>query len=146
VEQGKFRRDLFYRLNMLSFFIPPLRDRPTILTILPESSPSNSPAHCVSGLRGIDPAFMAALHNYHWPGNVRELENIIRRAVLYCRDGNIASQRLAKHDAARPKRKWREGLPEISVRWTLDKRLEDAERRILEEALRGMDTDGRYGA
>jgi len=136
VEQGKFRRDLFYRLNMLSFFIPPLRDRPYDIDYLARKfAVEQSRSLCVR-LRGIDPAFMAALHNYHWPGNVRELENIIRRAVLYCRDGILRVSDLPSMMRPAPRENGGEGLPEISVRWTLDKRLEDAERRILEEALR----------
>ncbi len=136
VEQGKFRRDLFYRLNMLSFFIPPLRNRPYDIDYLARKFAIEQARSLRVRLRGIDPAFMAALHDYHWPGNVRELENIIRRAVLYCRDGILRVSDLPS--IMRPATVEKSGgrLPEISVRWTLDKRLEDAERQILEEALR----------
>jgi len=136
VEQGKFRRDLFYRLNMLSFFIPPLRERPYDIEYLARKFAIEQARSLRIRLRGIEPSFLMALREYHWPGNVRELENIIRRAVLYCRDGLLRVNDLPSMMRPTLADDTPQHLPEISVRWTLEKRLEDAERQILEEALR----------
>lgn len=136
VEQGKFRRDLFYRLNMLSFYLPPLRERPYDVDYLARKFAIEQARSLQIRLRGIEPAFLTALRNYNWPGNVRELENIIRRAVLYCRDGVLRVSDLPSMMRPAVSERVAEQIPEISVRWTLDKRLEDAERQILEEALR----------
>lgn len=136
VEQGRFRRDLFYRLNMLSFFIPPLRERPYDIEYLARKFAIEQARSLRIRLRGIEPSFLTALREYHWPGNVRELENIIRRAVLYCRNGLLRVNDLPSMMRPALADEPPEHLPEISVRWTLEKRLEDAERQILEEALR----------
>lgn len=136
VEQGKFRRDLFYRLNMLSFFIPPLRERPYDIEYLARKFAIEQARSLRIRLRGIEPFFLAALRDYHWPGNVRELENIIRRAVLYCRGGVLRVSDLPSMMRPTLADDVPQQLPEISAQWTLEKRLEDAERQILEEALR----------
>ncbi|MGQ9504241.1 MAG: sigma-54 interaction domain-containing protein [Thermogutta sp.] len=136
VEQGKFRRDLFYRLNMLSFFIPPLRERPYDIEYLARKFAIEQARSLRIRLRGIEPSFLAALRDYHWPGNVRELENIIRRAVLYCREGTLRISDLPSMMRPALADEMSSQLPGISSQWTLEKRLEDAERQILEEALR----------
>ncbi|MBC7353861.1 MAG: sigma-54-dependent Fis family transcriptional regulator, partial [Thermogutta sp.] len=136
VEQGKFRRDLYYRLNMLSFFIPPLRERPHDVEYLARRFAIQQARSLGITLRGIEPAFLAALRNYSWPGNVRELENIIRRAVLYCRDGVLRVNDLPSMLRPQSFHDLPTTVPDIPVRWTLEKRLEEAERQILEETLR----------
>ncbi|ASV72860.1 Response regulator of zinc sigma-54-dependent two-component system [Thermogutta terrifontis] len=136
VEQGKFRRDLYYRLNMLSFFIPPLRERPFDVEYLARKFAIQQARSLGIPLRGIEPAFLAALRNYSWPGNVRELENIIRRAVLYCRDGVLRVNDLPSMLRPQSFHELPVTVPDIPVRWTLEKRLEEAERQILEETLR----------
>lgn len=137
VQEGKFRRDLYYRLNMLSFFIPPLRERPNDVEFLARKFAIRQARSLGIPLRAIDPPFLAALKNYHWPGNVRELENIIRRAVLYCRDGILRVNDLPS--MLRPQELRFASVPQAGTtptRWTLEKRLEEAERQILEETLR----------
>ena len=136
VEQGKFRRDLYYRLNMLSFFVPPLRERPYDVEYLARRFAIQQARSLGITLRGIEPAFLAALRNYSWPGNVRELENIIRRAVLYCRDGVLRVNDLPSMLRPQSSHDLPTTVPDIPVRWTLEKRLEEAERQILEETLR----------
>jgi two-component system response regulator PilR (NtrC family) len=87
VSQGKFRQDLFYRINVIELTVPPLRARrqdiPTlvdhILNRLAEETDSPKP--------NLDPGALAALNTYGFPGNVRELENILERALTLC-DGN----------------------------------------------------------
>jgi len=81
VEEGRFRTDLYYRLNVISIHIPPLRDRmedlkPLINALLPAIAADNR-----SAVRGIHPEAMRPLLTHHYPGNVRELKNILERAT-----------------------------------------------------------------
>uniref|UniRef100_UPI0026370B7C sigma-54 interaction domain-containing protein n=1 Tax=uncultured Gimesia sp. TaxID=1678688 RepID=UPI0026370B7C len=97
VEQGKFRPDLYYRLNMLKFDVLPLRRRKAdIITLAHDFVRSMSKKHKIF-IETIDDEFMEALHTYPWPGNVRELENVIRRAVIYCREGVLRKENLPSH-------------------------------------------------
>jgi DNA-binding NtrC family response regulator len=81
VSAGNFRSDLFYRLNLAGFYLPPLRDRPTEIPplcnrFLAEFISRNRP-----DLTAISPEALHALAMYDWPGNIRELRNVIERAV-----------------------------------------------------------------
>ncbi|QDV53412.1 sigma-54 dependent transcriptional regulator [Gimesia fumaroli] len=97
VEQGKFRPDLYYRLNMLKFDVLPLRRRKAdIITLANDFVQQMSTKHKIV-IDRIDEEFMEALHSYPWPGNVRELENVIRRAVIYCREGVLRKENLPSH-------------------------------------------------
>ncbi len=81
-DEGRFRRDLFYRLNVFPIEIPPLRDRmedfPHLVTIL--LTRLNRIFN--KGIHSIHPHALSALQKYHWPGNIRELENILERAFI----------------------------------------------------------------
>ncbi len=134
VKAEKFRMDLFYRLNTLSFHLPPLRERPWDIEYLARRfAVEHSRAHQIH-LKHIEPEFLAALRQYHWPGNIRELENIIRRAVLYCREGVLSSADLPS--ALRPAGGTRPTSNGDSRRMlTLDERVSQVERRIIEESL-----------
>jgi transcriptional regulator with PAS, ATPase and Fis domain len=97
VEQGRFRPDLYYRLNMLKFVIPPLRQRR--MDIVPLAKKFTRQFAIKHGVRieHISPDTYSALVNYPWPGNVRELEHVIQRAVIYCTDGTLTSANLPHH-------------------------------------------------
>ena len=82
VQKGQFRGDLYYRLNVVSLTLPPLRDRPDDIVALAQHFIAKYSALNEVAVRPLDGAAMAKLQNYRWPGNVRELENIIHRAVL----------------------------------------------------------------
>jgi len=87
VQNGTFRTDLYYRLNILRFQLLPLRQRPwDVEYLVRKFALEHSQTHGIQ-LRGIEPAFVETLRAYHWPGNIREMENVIRRAVLYCQRG-----------------------------------------------------------
>lgn len=87
VRSGGFRTDLYYRLNILCFRLPPLRERPLDIEYLARKfALEHSRSHNIQ-LREIDPTFIDTLRAYPWPGNIREMENVIRRAVLYCKRG-----------------------------------------------------------
>ncbi len=81
---GRFREDLFYRINVLSVKIPPLRDRPEDVPLLVEHFLERCNTKLGTSVAGVDPAAMKAMMEYSWPGNVRELENLIERAVILC--------------------------------------------------------------
>jgi PAS domain S-box-containing protein len=85
VKRSRFRQDLFYRLNVFSIEVPPLRERIADLPML--VSDILQPIAATMGLDAVppmDPDAMAVLESYHWPGNVRELRNILERALILC--------------------------------------------------------------
>ncbi|MEO1994551.1 MAG: sigma-54 dependent transcriptional regulator [Planctomycetaceae bacterium] len=97
VEQGRFRPDLYYRLNMLKFELLPLRKRKSDITPLARKFIGElSELHGVV-IHRVESNLFDSLNRYPWPGNVRELENVIRRAVIYCRDGLLCAQHLPPH-------------------------------------------------
>ncbi len=81
LEQGTFRDDLYYRLNVVPINIPPLREHPEDIPYLAEHFLERFARQAGKGIGGITPAAMKLLKEFHWPGNVRELENIVERAV-----------------------------------------------------------------
>jgi Nif-specific regulatory protein len=88
VRAGSFRRDLFFRLQVVEIQIPPLRDRRSDIPILAEHFLSRFMRETGRKLHGFTPEAMRKLTDYHWPGNVRELRNVIERAVALG-SGNI---------------------------------------------------------
>ena len=94
VQQGEFREDLYYRLNVFSIFMPPLRERrPDILLLADHFVEKYASGHG-KDVRRIATTAIDMLMSYHWPGNVRELENCIERAVLVCDGGVIHAHHL----------------------------------------------------
>jgi two-component system, NtrC family, response regulator HydG len=82
VARGRFREDLYYRLNVVGFTLPPLRERPEVIAGLANRFLDQFAEQCGRRLRGFSPAVMLCLELYTWPGNVRELRNVIERAVV----------------------------------------------------------------
>jgi len=82
IETGEFRNDLFYRLNVVSIEMPPLRERREDISLLASYFAEKYSAKCNRRLQGISAAARSYLTNYDWPGNIRELENAIERAVV----------------------------------------------------------------
>ena len=81
---GEFREDLFYRLNVVSLNIPPLRERKEDIVPLAKHFIDSSAAEIKKDVRGIDPGAVKWLKRHTWPGNIRELKNAMERAVLLC--------------------------------------------------------------
>ena len=94
VQEGKFREDLYYRLNVITIHIPPLRERTEDIPLLVEHFISKYNVENSRKVEGINEEALQILMNYHWPGNVRELENVIERAVLINKTGIIAPEDL----------------------------------------------------
>ncbi len=82
VEQGRFREDLFYRLNVVTIDLPPLRERKEDIPLLATTFVERLAPKYNKAVQGFKPETMAALEAYNWPGNVRELENTIERMVI----------------------------------------------------------------
>lgn len=82
VERGSFRRDLYYRLQVLSFHLPPLRHRPEDIGPLVRGMVARYGTKFGKRLFGVCPEAMRALEGYPWPGNIRQLENVVQQAVL----------------------------------------------------------------
>lgn len=83
VEKGTFREDLYYRLNVIQLYIPPLRERPEDISALCRFYLEHFNRKFQKSLQGIEPEFMETLERYDWKGNVRELRNVMERCVLF---------------------------------------------------------------
>lgn len=84
VAAGGFREDLFYRLNVISLRLPPLRERVQDLERIAVAQLAFFAGHAGKNVRAFSPAALAALRDYAWPGNLRELRNVIERAMVLC--------------------------------------------------------------
>jgi len=102
MEQGTFREDLFYRLNVFAIRLPPLRDRKDDVLPLSEAFLSEYGRGLGRPPAGISREAKQKLTNYHWPGNVRELRNALERAAILCEGGLITEDHLALTIVPRP--------------------------------------------
>ncbi len=89
IRQGRFREDLYYRLNVFNVHSPPLRQRNGDVEFLAGHFLRDCAAQYSRDIRGFTPAAQAAMHSYQWPGNVRELRNKMIRAVILCQGMEI---------------------------------------------------------
>lgn len=149
VEAGRFRNDLYYRINVIDVYVPSLRERMEDLPELAEALLERI-AHIEAGARpGLEKSAVAALCNYHFPGNVRELENILERALALSDGATITAQDLqfpaasaprapsgAGEQAARPAAAAGSRRVEIEAAYgDLEGYLESIEREIISRAL-----------
>ncbi|WP_438010212.1 sigma-54 dependent transcriptional regulator [Sorangium sp. So ce321] len=88
-QAGRFREDLFYRINVLPIAIPPLRERREDIPILLDHFLARNNARFAMNIRGFEPEARRLLLEYRWPGNVRELENTVERAMVLCEGERI---------------------------------------------------------
>ncbi len=89
IKEGKFRRDLFYRLQVVDVQVPSLRERPTDVPILAEHFLRRFARETGRKIRGFTPAALGKMTQYDWPGNVRELKNVVERAVALSRSSQL---------------------------------------------------------
>jgi Nif-specific regulatory protein len=89
IKDGKFREDLYYRLNVFPIHLPPLRERADDLPGLVEHFIAKFTRQASKPVRGITPEAIGLMQQYSWPGNVRELENVVERAIIVCRGAEI---------------------------------------------------------
>ncbi|MCD6272249.1 MAG: sigma-54-dependent Fis family transcriptional regulator [Deltaproteobacteria bacterium] len=95
IKNGKFREDLFYRLNVITLRIPPLRERQDDITLLAQHFLAKYAKKNHKLVKGFSPLAMDMLLKYPWPGNVRELENVIERAVILLPDEHVTEKELS---------------------------------------------------
>jgi len=97
VREGRFREDLYYRLNVIPICLPMLKERSSDITVLSEHFIKKYNRENAKNIKGVSSEGLEVLRKYNWPGNVRELENIIERAVVLCRDDFLKPSHLFLH-------------------------------------------------
>ncbi len=127
VKKGRFRQDLFYRINVVRLKLPPLRERKEDIPLLVDHFIEKFNRLKGKGIRTVSPDVMFALMNHNFPGNVRELENIIEHAFVLCQGDTIRINHLP--DYLRPK----QGAEKMI---STARNLEEVEARYIEEVLR----------
>ena len=140
VAQGKFREDLFYRLNVYHIVVPPLRERAEDIPALVQVFLSELAAEMNKRVLGITPAALEVLRRCAWPGNVRELRNSLERAALSCKGDTIDAVDLPSTLVQPPASADQSPLSGTLNGGKLDDWLEDVERRAILQAL--AQTDG----
>jgi len=132
VREGRFREDLFYRLNVITIDLPPLRQRKEDIPLLVEFFLKRYSEENERPLRRISAEGLRPLLNYSWPGNVRELENVIERAVVLSAGTEVGPDLLPDHIVGRGA-----AFPVLEHRAdaSLFDILEDCERRIITDVL-----------
>jgi Nif-specific regulatory protein len=127
VQDGRFREDLYYRLDIFTITLPPLRDRRSDIPQLAEHFLAKLAARHQQRVSRISSGALDLLMQHDWPGNVRELENVIERAVVVC-NGSVMEERDLPEGLRR-------ALPRTTPR-TLSDAVEQLEREMIEQALR----------
>ncbi|MDH4101064.1 MAG: sigma-54 dependent transcriptional regulator, partial [Nitrospirota bacterium] len=94
VKEGRFREDLYFRLNVIKITLPPLRERREDIPLLVEHFLKKYAEQERKNVNSVSPEAMKQLLDYHWPGNVRELENTMERALVICQGNTITSDEL----------------------------------------------------
>jgi len=133
LEQGTFREDLYYRLNVVPLNIPPLRERKADIPFLANHFIKKLAPDTSSRVEFITDAAMEKLMAYHWPGNVRELENVIERSLVMCTGDTLDAEDIKLENAPRPRQQ--DDTHFLPEGLTLDQ----YEQEIIREALRRAD-------
>ncbi|MBI5517425.1 MAG: sigma 54-interacting transcriptional regulator [Deltaproteobacteria bacterium] len=123
IRKGAFREDLYYRLNVVNIFLPPIRERADDVLVLARYLLQKYAAEMGSAVRGFTPNALIAVRKYDWPGNVRQLENRIKKALVLCDKTLVGPEDLDLHP---------DTLQAIAP---LDKAKEDFQRRYILEVL-----------
>jgi two-component system response regulator AtoC len=139
IEEGRFREDLYYRLNVISIFLPPLRDRRDDIPLLVEHFLQKHRYTAGSGPSRISQGAMQLLMEYDWPGNVRELENMIERATVLSQGGVITEEHISFSGA--DNRRFVDIGQRVRRGTRLSELLADIERQALSEAISQSDGD-----
>ncbi len=138
IQAGRFRQDLYYRLNEFPITLPPLRERSEDILHLAKRFLEEASIQIKKPIRGFSDEAVHLLAHYHWPGNVRELKNVVRQAVLLCTD-SIRPKHLRDLGGGDPvapsagEPEW--GLTGLSLRGASEKAIAEAERQVIRQAL-----------
>ena len=139
IAQNKFRKDLYYRLNIIALEIPPLRERKGDISLLVKELIKRHCKQASKNISGVSEEAMAILTNCDWPGNIRELENVIERAVILCQHDIITPVDFP--DALIKKSNGTANIPgkhSSEANCKLKKALQEPERDLLVKALESM--------
>jgi transcriptional regulator with PAS, ATPase and Fis domain len=130
IAENQLREDLFYRINVITLTLPPLRERRADIPILAQAFVTECADREVKAVRGVDTEALEVLERYPWPGNIRELRNVIERAVILATGELITPHQLPPDLVHGP-------MPPVrgSLGLTPGTRLRDAERRLIEVTL-----------
>ncbi|NIR46878.1 sigma-54-dependent Fis family transcriptional regulator [candidate division KSB1 bacterium] len=134
VRQGKFREDLFYRLDVFRISIPPLRERPEDIPLLIEEFIRHFNGTFQKNIQGMPAETIRLLQANDWPGNVRELKNVVQRAMLVCEDGTILPEHL-------PPRFRSASLAQPSITIEIGTSLDDVEKEFILATLRATNNN-----
>jgi two-component system response regulator HydG len=141
IETGRFRRDLYYRLNVINVHVPPLRDRPEDIPVLVDHILEKLNQRYGGRVTALGNQAMRMLLNHHWPGNVRELENVLERSYLFATGPRLDHMELDLQEGAPTIESAADGLAlqigDRAVDWNGRKKavLQQLERQALEAAL-----------
>jgi NtrC-family two-component system response regulator AlgB len=133
VEGGRFREDLFYRLNVIALCLPPLRERPSDLMPLAAGYLQFFARQCGKRIRGFAPATEQTLTSYAWPGNLRELRNVVERAVILATGEEIEPSDLPDK-LNRPGQPGQNGSIHLGAKVSLEVLEKEHIRRLLAQA------------
>jgi DNA-binding NtrC family response regulator len=125
VSEGRFRDDLYYRLNVIEIHVPPLRERREDIPMLAQHFLERLSRELRKPVSAVSEGALKALLDYHWPGNVRELENSIERAIITCRGETLTEDDFSFLERRANSHRWT--LPEMS--------LQEMEKLMIESAL-----------
>jgi two-component system response regulator HydG len=139
VKAGRFREDLFYRLNVITIGIPPLRDRREDVPLLADHFLRKYSDKNARQMKGFTPGALETMTAHSWPGNVRELENAVERAVVLTKGETIDVEDL-------PESVRRGERAQGAVTFAIGTPLEEVERRLIQETLRHTRGDKRRAA
>ncbi|HTQ56085.1 MAG TPA: sigma-54 dependent transcriptional regulator [Bryobacteraceae bacterium] len=132
LEQGTFREDLYYRLNVVPMNIPPLRERKEDIPFLAQHFVEKLGPDTGNRVKSLTDPAIDKLMSYHWPGNVRELENVIERSLVMCSHGQLDAADIKLEMAPRSRAQTDHFLPEGMT-------LDQYEQDLIREALRRAD-------
>ena len=128
IEQGRFREDLYYRLNVVNIHVPPLRQRKDDIPLLAAAFLKEFAEENGKAIEGFETEARDALYSYRWPGNIRELRNAIESAVVMCR-GNLITHEVLPPSVV-------SGAEDDYIRVQVGSTLDDAEKEVIRATLR----------
>jgi DNA-binding NtrC family response regulator len=135
VDQGTFRQDLYYRVNVINIVLPALRERIGDIPLLVDHFLREVSEACGREISGFNQEAMDVLQSYSWPGNVRQLENVVERAVLLARDAVLTVDDLPPELTGRVSNPWTSSASGVEAPDALD--MSDVSGKTLREALEG---------
>jgi len=144
IEAGRFREDLYYRLNVISIYLPPLRDRKDDIPLLVEHFVDKHRYRPGSPASKVSESAMEKLQEYDWPGNVRELENLVQRAAVLSQGGIITAEHI--HFTGTDSRRLFDLGERVRRGTSLPDLLDEVQKTAIDEAISAADGDRKEAA